>query len=847
MPQDLGDLILASEPAFGDAVAFQARRGLRLQRVTFREAAERAREVAGWLVARGLVPGDRVAVWSPNMPEYAVLYFGAWLAGLVVVPIDVRTPQDVLHRFVAAAEPRLGFKSRYLEGSFGPPVEATCILEDLFELVEGTPALAPLPRVGADHVAEIAYTSGTTGVPKGTLLTHANLLAEVAALRAVFPLARGERALSVLPLSHVLELTITLLLGFTCGVRVTYVPRLNPATITRALREDRVTCLAVVPELLRLLLAGMERRARQEGRWRRWQLAHRVAGRLPLPLRRLLFRPVHRAVGGQLRFFGVGGAPLDAKLAAAWERMGIRVFEGYGLTETSGAAALNIWTARRFGSVGRPVPGVEIKIGEGDEVMVRGPTVTQGYHQNAALNAEAFSEGWFRTGDTGFVDADGFLHIAGREAFKIVLPDGRKVYPEDVERVLNQHPLVRESCVVGVDRERGEQVHAVVLTDQPDGAWEAVRETNRQLAPQQQIRSHSLWTEEDFPRTATLKIDRKLVREAVARQATTAAAEPGAGPAQAERAIPPGRAELAAGPGEADALAALLARVAERPVSEVHDQAEVEADLGLDSLARVELLAAIEEELGRVVDETKVGPQTTVGELRRLVAEGGPGGPDLQPARWPRAPWARAARPLLQWLVFRVQDVWMDLEVVHPERAARLPLPSILIFNYHGPYAALVVLRALAPRIRARTALAAEDRLWQGRDWWQGRLGALAVQAFPFAKSGGAVRHSLEQTGRWLDDGYAVILSPEGEPELEGELLPFLGGTGLIAVEMQVPIVPFRLEGYFDLFPRYPEFPYLPVRRGRVRLIVGEPITFPKDMPHQTATERARQALVEAG
>src|SRR5919197_321440 len=168
-PHNLGELILESAPAYGDAVAFQARRGFRLERVTFSQAAARARQVAGWLVARGLASGDRLAAWAPNMPEYAVLYFGAWLAGLVVVPIDVRTPQDVVRRFVAAAEPRLGFKSRYLEGTFGPPVEATCNLEDLFELVKSTPPLVPLPRIDPDHLAEIAYTSGTTGVPKGVM------------------------------------------------------------------------------------------------------------------------------------------------------------------------------------------------------------------------------------------------------------------------------------------------------------------------------------------------------------------------------------------------------------------------------------------------------------------------------------------------------------------------------------------------------------------------------------------------------------------------------------------------------------------------------------------------------
>jgi long-chain acyl-CoA synthetase len=401
MPRNLGALIPESAPAGGDAVAFQARRGFRRQRVTFREAAERARRVAGWLMASGLAPGDRLAVWSPNLPEYAVLCFGAWLAGVVAVPIDVRTPQDVVHRFVAAAEPRLGFTSRSLDGTFGPPVEATRSLEDLFDLVAGTPPLAPLPRVAADQLAEIAYTSGTTGLPKGVTLTHANLLAEVAALRAAFPLGRDERALSVLPLSHILELTITLLLGFACGVRVSYVPRLSPATLTRALREDRVTCLVVVPELLRLLLAGLERGARQQGHGGRWRLAHRLAGRLPLPLRRPLFWPVHRALGGRLRFFGVGGAPLDVKLAEAWERMGIRVFEGYGLTEAAGAATLNTWTARRLGSAGRPLPGLEIRIGDDDEVLLRGPTVTRGYFGNAELTAASFADGWLRTGDRG--------------------------------------------------------------------------------------------------------------------------------------------------------------------------------------------------------------------------------------------------------------------------------------------------------------------------------------------------------------------------------------------------------------------------------------------------------------
>ena len=301
MKRNLGELVSEVSNRFGDDVAFQVRRGFRLERVTFRQVGKRAREVAGWLGVKGLAAGDRVVIWSPNMPEYGVLYLGAWLAGVVVVPIDVRTEEEVLKRFVAAAKPRLGFKSRHLEGSFGPPVEETIALEELFALVADAPP--PEPReVGPDSLCEIAFTSGTTGVPKGVMLTHANFLAELEALRAAFPLERGERALSVIPLSHALEQTTNLLLAYSAGVRMSYLPRVNAATIARTLREDRITCLAIVPELLRLMLARIERRAREEGGRRRWQVAHRVGGRLPIALRRLLFRRVHESLGGRLRF-----------------------------------------------------------------------------------------------------------------------------------------------------------------------------------------------------------------------------------------------------------------------------------------------------------------------------------------------------------------------------------------------------------------------------------------------------------------------------------------------------------------------------------------------------------------
>lgn len=824
--------MLEAAASYGSRTAFRMRRGYRLQSFSYSEAGRLALLTGAYLSERGLVPGDCVAVRSPNLPQYAILYFGAWLAGVVVVPIDVRTGPEVEARFLEAARPRLGFRSGSLPGRFPDTVSETVALEELFDLVAGAKPDWRPPTVEPGQLAEICFTSGTTGVPKGVLLTHANLIAQIEGLQEAFPLDPDYRALSLLPLSHVYEQVVDLLLAFSSGVRMTYLPRINPAALLRALQEERITCFVLVPELLRMVLSGIEARAATRSGPRRWELALRLGGWLPYPLRRLLFRQVHRALGGSVIFIGCASAPLDQKLATTCERMGIRIVEGYGLSEIAGAASLNTWTRGRSGSVGRPIPGVALRIAADGEIQVQGPTVMQGYLGQPELTARSFTaDGWFRTGDVGRLDADGYLYVSGREAFKIVLPDGRKVYPEDVERILNAHALVRESCVVSLAGPTGESVFAVLLTEDGDKAAAIVSSANRELEDHQQITGFSVWDQPDFPRTPILKIDRKLVQGAVQRGSS----------APAKAAVTVAATDLVT------ALAGRLAAAEGRSISGVNEESRLQEDLGLDSIGRLELLAALEQELGVVVPEIDVGPRTTIGELKQLVAKASPEAPYRAGQRWPRSAWARVLRRLFLWISFRLQDRWMQMEIVHPERAARIPLPSILIFNYQGPYVPLAMLRALPRAVRSRVACAADSRLWQGHDRWQGWLVALAAQAFPFVKSGGGdVRSGLEEMARWLDDGYAVIASPEGNPEYGGELLPFLSGTGLMAVEMQVPVVPFTVDGYHLLFPPPGlPWPYLPNRRGRFRLIIGEPVRLTTGISPKQATLLLQQAMID--
>jgi long-chain acyl-CoA synthetase len=825
----LGSLVLGACSSYDLAPAYRIRRGFRRERLSYRATALNTRRLATWFAEQGVAKGDRVLVWAPNMPEYAVVLFGAWLAGVVIVPVDVRTRPDVLARLTAAARPVMAFRSRFQDAEFPPPVVQTLVLEELLPLISDRPPLESAPSVARDDLAEIIFTSGTTGTPKGAMITHGNLLSEISAMQRLIPLDERDRALSVLPLSHVLEQTIGFLLPFVSGTSVAYLQRTNAIAIRKTMQEEHTTCVVLVPELIRLMTARIEGRVRDEGKTRTWEVAHHLAPYLPVPLRRVLFRRVLKELGGALRVLGSGGAPLDPALAETWERMGVEVIQGYGLTETTAACTCNSHNARRLDSVGRPIPGLDVRIGDEDEILVRGPTVTPGYFEDPAKTADTIVDGWLHTGDVGRFDEDGFLHLTGRLAFRIVLPDGRNVYPEDVEQALNAHPLVKDSCVVRTGGPAGERVHAVLLTDSPDRAGDIVREVNRGLASHQQIAEYTAWSEPDLPRTAVLKPDRKRILAAV----------------QQRRSNRLEAADGAVAEPASDPLANLIARTADVRPDHVRDDVEIGSDLGLDSLGRIELVSAIEGEMGRAVDEMAVGPATTVKQLRELVDAGEPRGAEVPRPRWLRTWWARLTGHGLQWLASRIQDVWIRVEVIHGDRARELPFPALLVFNYEGPYAPLLMLRAIPAHLRRRVAIAVDSRLWKGRERWQGALLSAAVQAFPFEKSGGAVRASLEETADWLDAGYAVIISPEGDPEHRGELLPFLEGTGLLAVEMRAPIVPFRIEGYWRAFEDDPPFPHLPVRRTRARVIVGDTLHIPPGTSYREATAMARRALID--
>jgi long-chain acyl-CoA synthetase len=538
---------------FDDAVARYADRpalGLRgddgtNEHWTFRELQRRSRLAAWRLRAAGLEKGDRILTWSPSTPELPAAYYGAMRAGLVIVPLDLRMAPDAIERIAARADAKrliIGTgrdapnpHDAGLDNFPTTPLGALTAEPDETFPPDWEAQLDTWPRPAADDVVELIFTSGTTGTPKGVILAHDNVLASVGAMHRVIPPIE-HRVVSLLPLSHLLEQAVTLFYALDVGADILYVRSRNPRVIFEAIRDHRTTSMVVVPQILELFWSAVEREVERAGRKATFERSRRLARHLPFALRRLIFRQVHAGFGGGLRLLVCSGAFLPPALQQAWEDLGVVVIQGYGATET-GFGACTTREDHGLGTVGRPMPPVEMRLADDGEIQFVGPTLFKGYWNDPeATEAAHTSDGWYRTGDIGRLDDEGRLILMGRTKDIIVLPNGLNVYPEDIENALRVAG-VRDSVVVET---RPGRIEAIVLppaksrgaaeagadaaaTDAVDAAGTesaaireatgvAVKAANARLAAHQRVAAFRFWPEDDFPRTHTLKVKRDVIR-----------------------------------------------------------------------------------------------------------------------------------------------------------------------------------------------------------------------------------------------------------------------------------------------------------------------------------------------
>jgi long-chain acyl-CoA synthetase len=787
--------------------------GFRSRSCTYAEVGRAARGFAARLHEIGIQKGDKVVFWSENRPEWIVAFWGCVLGGVVVVPIDYRASPDFLarvRRLVAAKLTLIGQDVPPLRTSVEGPVWK---LHEL-DWRDGHPPRTPLARA---DVAEIIFTSGATAEPKGVVITHGNVLANIVPVerevvkyrkwgRPFFPL----RFLNLLPLSHLFGQALATFVPPMLPGTVVFMRGYNPTDIVAQIKKRRISVLVSVPKILDVLREHVLRAAPE---------AATPGPRQHFVFRWWRYRRVHRLFGLKFWAFVVGAAPLDAELEAFWNELGFVVIQGYGLTETAPIVSLNHPFATQKGSVGKAIAGVEVQIAPDGEILVRGENVTRGYFNADDETARAFEGGWFHTGDIGEIGEDGQLYIRGRKKEMIVTPEGLNVFPEDVERVLLHVHGVRDAAVVGVPIGSEERVHAVLVLA-PDADRDAVvRDANAQLADHQKIRRALVWPEPELPRTeGTRKLKRAAIREWV----TT-----GAAPAPAAQ-----RSD--------DRLAALIAKYAGPATLSPGTTLE---ELGLTSLDRVELMVALEDAFQTRIDERAFSEARDLGHLRSLVEraelEGAPPPEPVDFPSWNRSWPARVMRrtSLPTWIL-PLARLFAWLRVEGREHLQSLDSPVIFAANHQSHMDTPVILAALPPRLRYRVAPAMAKEFFKahffpaehGRLAWFTNslnyyLAALFFNAFPLPQREAGARQTLRYIGDVLEDGFSVLIFPEGARTDAGEIRRFRPGIGMITSRLAVPVVPVRIEGLDKVL----HHSWRMARPGRVRVAFGAPMRLSGD------------------
>jgi long-chain acyl-CoA synthetase len=876
----LYDLLRRRAASFPTAPALGSQEGLGWRTLDSRELLDLTDRLALHLASRGVGPGDRVVLWAPSHWRTPVYCFAIWRLGGIVVPFDREMNPGAGARILEAVQPRLVVSGYSERPAWAAEAPSSCPISEWWD-----PTALPPAETGtswtppAEELAALFYTSGTTGSPKGCMISHANLCSQVEALADNIPLDPTCRLASILPLSHLFEFTCGLLYPLSRGAAVHYVPSRRAPDVLRVLSEQRITHMIAVPQLLLLMGQGLQGQLAARLPAPVLQGAGALAGHLPLAARRSLYFPVHRRLGGHLRLIASGGAALPPDTQRLWEQLGVRIVQGYGSSECSPVIAAGLPDGSTpVGSVGRPIRGVQIRLaapgqpvappdplppndtenpthpgGIEGEVLVKGPNVMRGYWNDPQRTAEVLQDGWYATGDLGTIDSAGNLRLTGRARDLIVLPSGMKVWPQDVEDTLRADPAVADAAVVlGGGPGTSSSLHAYLLPAPGPGAGaesgpgavgEIVARANGHLAQHQRLASASWWPEPDFPRTSTLKVRRHLL-PAPERLAPAAVV-------QVERAL------AADGP-----VAQAVAGVARVPTVLGN---QTLGELGLDSLALTELALALEEKTGKVLEDDDLRLAMTVDEVRNLLAgraapsgaDGAAGGEQPLPESisttqplWPYT-WGRAFRFL--GLPFDLLYLWgaSRTVVLGGEHLAGLSTATGPLFfaGTHRSFADVPLLRHALARTPARgllgrlvTAVYAGGLAAAGP---LARYGTLAFGLYPLRQYGQR-EASLRGLAQLARDGSPVLIFPQGAhvpPDLERANDPraaFKPGVGHLAIGLRASVVPFGLAGSERVMPPTleghagPVVAGIPVaiRRGPLAVAFGPPL---RPQPGETA------------
>ncbi len=818
--------------------------------LSYREFEAKTTALASYMIRIGLKAGGRAAIISENRPEWCEAYLAITVSGGIAVPIDAQLGPDEIRNLLLNCEPDIVFHSSKTFSN------VTKHLKDISESLKGNISLVdfdsaeyesltrkePLvsfPETGPDDIASIIYTSGTTGIPKGVMLTHLNFCSDAAALISAGIVSHKDNVLSVLPIHHTYAFMCTFLVPLFLGASITYPESLKGPDLMSAIREKSVSVLVGVPQLLVMMrnsiYAKMEALPLSFLVLKILKLSGLLRRIFKINIGRILFGSVHRAFGPQFRFFASGGARLEPSVMKDLEALGFTVLEGYGLTETSPVVTFNPLSQRKPGSAGKPLPSVEIRIsnpsesGEG-EIEIKGPMVMKGYYRNPSATADVLRDDWFLSGDIGWIDPNGFLFITGRSKEVIVLSSGKNIYPEDVEKLYLRSPHIKEICIVGAgEKDMAETLHAIIVPDLeyakkelisniPEAIKWAVAELSSGIPSYMRVTGFSIRTE-PLPRTPLGKLRRFLIKEE--------AVVPETEEKESEEAL------------FGEAVAQKVYEELKRFVKgdrRISPDDNIELDIGLDSLSKIELMVALERAFAirlpedfmvdtQKVDELieKIKTLTTSGHARQTE---GPGG------------WRE---------ILAEEPSGDDLKVVSLEKPVGLVMPTLLAHSLlKGLFRLLFRLSA-----RGKENLPRDKNFIIAPNHVSYLDGFAVILSLPFsdfkniyslglsdfftgflksrfARIGHVIpidsslylNKALQISAYVLKRGRSLCVFPEGGRSFDENLMEFKKGIGILAVEMGVPVVPVYIEGTFQALPRDAMLP----RPKRITVTFGKPL-----------------------
>jgi len=820
--------------------AYVQRRGYRSERWSYRKVAETSFQFARELEARGISKGERVLIWGPNCAEWVAAFFGCALRGVVVVPMDRTASPDFALRVAQQVSAKLVLCSSEHSVLFPKSI----IIGDLVpHLSEQSRDRHPAGAISTEDILQIVFTSGTTAEPKGVVITHGNVLGNIAPLeteiqkhlkyeRFVHPI----RFLNLLPLSHVFGQFLGIYLPQLLGGTVVFQDTLKPAEVIGAIRRERISVLVAVPRMLQSLKETIAGGEEERGTPSQFRTRFESASGKHFLRRWWTFRRIHRQFGWKFWAFISGGAALDASTEEFWRRLGYAVIQGYGLTETTSLISLNHPFRTGKGSIGKVLNGREVKLAEDGEILVRGSGVTSGYWSGTDLKPATDDEGWYRTGDVGELDAQGNLYFKGRKKDVIVTAAGMNVYPEDLEAALRRQPEVQDCVVIGLPRNGNSEACAVLILRDREDAQAVVSRANLSLAEYQRVQHWFVWPDKDFPRTSTQKPRTNEIRQAVLSHSSGGPLNAGGGPLNAVL-----------------VECGISKHISNFSVPNAH--LNLDFDLNLSSLDRVELLSALEERYQIDLSETRFAAVKTVGDLQNILQSKIPARVVYHyPAwvlRWPST-WIRL---LVHYVLLRPSVFLLGWpRVIGREHLQEIRGPFLVVCNHLDDVDVGFVHTALPAHIRHKLATATGGealeilrtppldrnpiaKIYDRIKW---ALGVSLLNLFPLPREAG-FRQSFAYAGQCVDRGYSVLIFPEGRHTTTGKINPFRSGIGLLVKNLLVPVIPMRIDGLFELKQAGRKF----ARPYQITVRIGKPVQFPPESDPESIA-RELQKTVEA-